>query len=216
MDTPAPRVSFSISPGKAPRLEFTHGHDGYHQQDEEHQQENGFITTGTEEPNEDPVEEASSSSPPDGGTVAWTQVFASFLINMNVYGLVNAFGDFQHFYETKYLTSYTSSEISWIGTVQASFTLFIGALAGPLFDRGYFMLTLKVAGTILVFSWMMLSLASQYYQVRTLKDEKYPQNAVIMLISSRSCSHKVSSPVFVSVSWKCPASPSSQTTSGDD
>ena len=104
--------------------------------------------------------------PPDGGRIAWMQVFASFLINMNVYGLVNAFGDFQHYYETDYLASYSSSTISWIGTVQGSLTLFGGALAGPIFDKGYFMLTLRTASVTLVFSWMMLSLSTQYYQVR--------------------------------------------------
>ena len=103
--------------------------------------------------------------PPDGGRRAWTQVAASFLINMNVYGLVNAFGEFQNFYETEYLISYSSSTISWIGTVQGALTLFIGALAGPLFDRGHFMITLQIAAVALVFSWMMLSLSTQYYQV---------------------------------------------------
>lgn len=101
----------------------------------------------------------------DGGRTAWTQVVASFLINMNVYGLVNAFGDFQHFYETQYLKQYSPSTISWIGTLQAALTLFIGALAGPIFDKGHFMLTLRVASVLLVFSWMMLSLSTEYYQV---------------------------------------------------
>ena len=118
----------------------------------------------SEEPSTDAVI-SDARVPPDGGRIAWTQVFASFLINMNVYGLVNAFGDFQHFYETDYLQSYSSSTISWIGTVQGSLTLFIGALAGPLFDKGYFMITLRCASVILVFSWMMLSLSTQYYQI---------------------------------------------------
>lgn len=113
-------------------------------------------------------ESSVSAVPPDGGRIAWTQVLASFLINMNVYGLVNAFGDFQHFYETEYLNGYSSSTISWIGTVQGALTLFIGAIAGPIFDHGYFMLTLRVASIFLVFSWMMLSLSSQYYQVSCL------------------------------------------------
>ena len=103
--------------------------------------------------------------PPVGGRIAWTQVAASFLINMNVYGSVKAFGEFQHFYETEYLAAYSSSTISWIGTVQGALTLFVGALAGPIFDKGYFMLTLKCASIALVFSWMMLSLSTQYYQV---------------------------------------------------
>lgn len=115
-----------------------------------------------------PERQQPQSGPPDGGREAWTQVFASFLINMNVYGLVNAFGQFQHYYESDYLTSYSSSEISWIGTVQASLTLFIGALAGPIFDKGYFMITLRFSAITLVFSWMMLSLSTQYYQVSRL------------------------------------------------
>ena len=115
---------------------------------------------------EEPANVSDVRVPPDGGRIAWMQVFASFLINMNVYGLVNAFGDFQHFYETDLLASYSSSTISWIGTVQGSLTLFIGALAGPIFDKGCFTITLRAASVKLVFSWMMLSLSTQYYQVR--------------------------------------------------
>ena len=108
---------------------------------------------------------AITAGPPDGGTSAWTQVLASFLINMNVYGLVNAFGEFQHFYETEYLTSYSSSTISWMGTVQGSFILFVGALAGPIFDKGYFMITLQCSTVALIVSWMLLSVSKEYYQV---------------------------------------------------
>ena len=95
----------------------------------------------------DQTEQQSDSSPlapPDGGRIAWTQVLASFLINMNVYGLVNAFGEFQHFYETEFLVSYSSSTISWIGTVQGALTLFVGAVAGPIFDKGYLMIVSKL------------------------------------------------------------------------
>lgn len=109
--------------------------------------------------------EQGSVLPPEGGRLGWTQVLASFLINMNVYGLVNAFGEFQHFYETDYLKQYSSSEISWIGTMQGSLTLFVGALSGPIFDGGYFKITLQIAAATLVFSWMMLSLSTQYYQI---------------------------------------------------
>ena len=84
---------------------------------------------------------------------------------MNVYGLVSAFGDFQHFYETELLSAYSSSTISWIGTTQAALVLLVGALAGPLFDNGYFLVIMRIASLVLVFSWMMLSLSTQYYQV---------------------------------------------------
>ena len=127
----------------------------------------GQATNST--PNDSSGEQQSDTppaGPPDGGRTAWTQVVASFLINMNVYGLVNAFGEFQHFYETKYLATYSSSTISWIGTVQGSLTLFIGAVSGPIFDAGYFMITLRCAALALVVSWMLLSVSDQYYQVR--------------------------------------------------
>ena len=81
------------------------------------------------------ADDASPRVSPDGGRTAWTQALASFLINVNVYGLVNAFGEFQHFYKTEYLVSYSSSTISWIGTVQGYLVLLIGALAGPIFDK---------------------------------------------------------------------------------
>ena len=106
-----------------------------------------------------------SMIPPDGGRIAWTQVLASFLINFNTFGLVNAFGAYQAFYEAEYLTPYSSSTISWIGTVQASLLLLVGVLSGPIFDEGYFTLTLRISSVTLVFTWMMLSLADKYYQV---------------------------------------------------
>ena len=110
----------------------------------------------------------------NGGRTAWIQVLGSFLINMNVYGLVNSFGDFQHFYETEYFASYSSSTISWIGTVQGSLALFTGAVAGPIFDMGHFQVVLRVASVFLVLSWMMLSLSSQYYQVSVRKRDLQP------------------------------------------
>ena len=111
-------------------------------------------------------EESTTASPHlNCAKTACLQVLASFLINMNVYGLVNAFGVFQNFYETNYLSADTSSAISWIGTVQGALVLLVGAMAGPVFDKGYFLITLKVVSIVLVFSWMMLSLSTQYYQV---------------------------------------------------
>lgn len=163
-----------ISFDTAPRLELRHlrqddgsPSESAHTVVNEHRLSRKPDREGLLEPQlEEPANVPDVQVPPDGGRIAWMQVFASFLINMNVYGLVNAFGYFQHFYETDYLAAYSSSTISWIGTVQASLTLFIGALAGPIFDKGYFTITLRTASVTLVSSWMMLSLCTQYYQVR--------------------------------------------------
>ena len=103
--------------------------------------------------------------PPDGGFLAWAQIFGSFLINVNNWGLVNAFGVFQAFYETDLLRDQSASTISWVGTLQGSLLLIVGVISGPLFDSGYFNFLLIGASLGLVFALMMLSLATQYYQV---------------------------------------------------
>jgi len=103
--------------------------------------------------------------PVDGGTTAWLQVLGAFLVNMNNWGLVNSFGVYQGYYQSNLLADYSSSSISWIGTVQGSLLLIVGALSGPLFDKGYFRCFLITAGTGVVFSMMMLSLARSYYQI---------------------------------------------------
>jgi hypothetical protein len=110
----------------------------------------------------------SSMVPPDGGTIAWLQVLASCLININTFGLCNSFGVYQEFYASSYLKSYSNSEISWIGTTQAALLLLVGSLAGPLFDLGHFRLTFWSASISLVFAQMMLSISKQYYQVMLL------------------------------------------------
>ncbi|WAO97371.1 Hypothetical protein NCS54_01509600 [Fusarium falciforme] len=108
---------------------------------------------------------ASSQPPSDGGLVAWLQVLGSFLINFNNFGLANSFGVFQTYYETTLLRQHSSSSISWIGTLQLSLILIIGVVSGPLFDQGHFYPILIASSLMLVFALMMLSLATQYYQV---------------------------------------------------
>ncbi|KAF4987260.1 hypothetical protein FGRMN_10462 [Fusarium graminum] len=103
--------------------------------------------------------------PQDGGLTAWLQVLGSFLINLNNFGLANSFGVFQIYYQTELLQQHSPSSISWIGTLQASLILIIGVISGPLFDKGYFYSILITSSIVLVFALMMLSLATQYYQV---------------------------------------------------
>lgn len=102
---------------------------------------------------------------PDGGTTAWLQVLASFLFNFNNWGLVNSFGVYQAFYEDNYLSSYSASTISWIGTLQGSLLLIIGVISGSLFDKGYCRPVAIVGSIGVVFALMMLSLATAYYQI---------------------------------------------------
>lgn len=74
-------------------------------------------------------------------------------------------GVYQTFYEQILLPNETSSNISWIGSIQAFLLVFIGVFTGPLFDRGY-LRSLLVAGSFgVVFGMMMTSLCDKYWQV---------------------------------------------------
>ena len=109
---------------------------------------------------------ASSPGPiPDGGLDAWLQVMGGFVVMCATWGLVNTFGVYQTYYQTVMLTSHTASSISWIGSLQACL-LFVGGLAaGPLFDAGYFKITLVVGLVLISFSMFMTSLCKTYWQV---------------------------------------------------
>lgn len=80
-------------------------------------------------------------------------------------GIVNTFGVYQAFYETRYLASTSPSSISWIGTVQGFLLIVIGVITGPLYDLGYLRTLICVGTTLVVFGMMMTSIATEYYQI---------------------------------------------------
>lgn len=49
---------------------------------------------------------------------------------------MNAYGAFQDYYTTAFLNQFSTSSISWVGTIQGFLLLLIGVMVGPLFDRG--------------------------------------------------------------------------------
>lgn len=67
-----------------------------------------------------------------------------------------------------YLSNYSSSQISWIGSVQLFLLFSLGLVAGKLFDEGYFH-HLEIGGSIVyVASFVALSFVKpqSYTQVR--------------------------------------------------
>ena len=70
---------------------------------------------------------------------------------------------YQEYYQTHMLSDHSPSQIAWIGSLQVFF-LFSGSLfGGPLFDR--FGAKILWPGALLyIFSVMMTSLCTQYYQ----------------------------------------------------
>lgn len=102
---------------------------------------------------------------PDGGLAAWLQVVGSAAILVNTWGIINTFGVFQAYYETDLLREHTSSDISWIGSMQGALLFLVGVVAGPLYDAGYFRELLLAGLFLIVLGQFMTSLCIVYWQV---------------------------------------------------
>ncbi|KAL4892875.1 major facilitator superfamily domain-containing protein [Aspergillus ambiguus] len=102
---------------------------------------------------------------PNGGLEGWLSVLAGFCVFVNSWGLLTTYGAFQEYYLTELLPGQSPSNLSWVGSVQATLIVMVGIITGPLVDSGY-LRTLIVSGSFLVvFGVMMTSLATEYYQV---------------------------------------------------
>ncbi|KAH9919143.1 major facilitator superfamily domain-containing protein, partial [Fomitopsis serialis] len=102
---------------------------------------------------------------PDGGLQAWGAILGGWLISFCTFGYASSFGIYQDYYVLAGAS--TSSNISWIGSLQLFFLFFLGLPAGRLFDAGYFR-ALTLGGSVLyLFCLFMLSLAdpTKYYQI---------------------------------------------------
>ena len=102
--------------------------------------------------------------PPNGGLKAWLQVLGAFMLFFNTWGLLNTFGVFQTYYESGALFTESSSNIAWIGGIQAYMLLTVGFLSGPIYDKGYLRILVLVDSFGIVFGMMMLSICTTYWQ----------------------------------------------------
>lgn len=79
-------------------------------------------------------------------------------------GTVNTYGAFQAYYELGLLKDQSSSDISWIGSIQAFLLLIIGVITGPLYDSGYFYVLILIGSALIVVGFMTLSVCTSYWQ----------------------------------------------------
>lgn len=103
--------------------------------------------------------------PPNGGLVAWLQVLAAFMCNVNAWGIINSFGEFQDYYSHELLAHESPFRISWIGCLTAAMAFIGTVFFGALVDRGYQRSMILVGTLVQSFSLMMLSLCKEYWQV---------------------------------------------------
>lgn len=132
-----------------------------------------------------PKAAATSSPVPDGGMTAWLTVLGCFLAFFASFGFVTGFGVFQAYYEAV-LPTYSSDDISWIGSFQlwcitgmAIPSVILSAHVGPHVTlaigtfltvvrtcmQAWLCLSLKFFVPLpLQFGVMMASISKQYYQ----------------------------------------------------
>lgn len=121
--------------------------------------------------------------PSEGGTKAWLTVAGSSAALFVTFGWVNCIGLFQAQYELNQLSTYTSSQISWITSMECQMParfqfpllgvnsrlvfcmLFFSPVGGTLFDSYGPRLPLLIGSIMHVFGLMMLSISSKYYQI---------------------------------------------------
>ncbi|TFY65284.1 hypothetical protein EVJ58_g2061 [Rhodofomes roseus] len=102
---------------------------------------------------------------PDGGMQAWCATIGGAFISFCTFGYASSFGVFQDYYVLAGTS--TSSNISWIGSLQLCLIFLVGFPAGRLFDAGYFHSELLFGSILYLFCLFMLSLAdpTKYYQL---------------------------------------------------
>jgi len=134
---------------------------------------------------EDPATEAPKAAPPvvpDGGRQAWLTVAGASVALFVSFGWVNCIALFQSEYETNQLKDYSSSEVSWITSMECMYTiylpshlddltalvffmLFTSPVAGKLFDSYGPRVPIAIGSVLHVFGLMMASLSNKYYQL---------------------------------------------------
>ncbi|KIW19544.1 hypothetical protein PV08_00116 [Exophiala spinifera] len=72
---------------------------------------------------------------PEGGVRAWLVVLGAYCVSFSTFGYMNAYGVYQEYYSSHFLSHESPSSISWIGSIQVFFLYAGGLVGGPLFDR---------------------------------------------------------------------------------
>ncbi|PIL27909.1 MFS general substrate transporter [Ganoderma sinense ZZ0214-1] len=106
----------------------------------------------------------SEGSPPDGGLRAWLVVFGVVSGMIATVGLVGFWGAFQEYYQEDVLPDQSSSNISWIGSVQNAMMYAPGLFLGRLFDKGYLRLPVFIASAVFVVCLFLTAECTQYWQ----------------------------------------------------
>ncbi|KAI0550981.1 monocarboxylate permease-like protein [Xylaria curta] len=102
---------------------------------------------------------------PDGGLEAWLVVVGGSLILFCSFGIINCSGVFVQYYVNGPLSNYSSSDITWITSLQAFLLSGSNLVMGRIFDS-YGTRWILPLGTIFYsLGLMLLSLSTEFYQI---------------------------------------------------
>lgn len=100
---------------------------------------------------------------PEGTLRGWLVVLGSLCINFSTWGFVMCIGVLQSYWLSHQLSSYSSSAIGWIASVNTFLGLTLGAQVGPLFDL-YGPRWILLAGSVgYVLSLVLLAECTKYW-----------------------------------------------------
>ncbi|KAJ2984776.1 hypothetical protein NUW58_g5884 [Xylaria curta] len=102
---------------------------------------------------------------PDGGLEAWLVVVGGSLILFCSFGIINCAGVFVQYYINGPLSNYSSSDITWITSLQSFLLTGSNLVMGRLFDSYGTRWILPIGTIVYAFGLMVLSLSTQYYQI---------------------------------------------------
>ena len=102
---------------------------------------------------------------PLNGRTAWMHALTGLLIVFNTWGLWNAFGLFQAYYNREMLADTSPSAIAWIGSVQLALVFGLGVPVGRLVDRGYFRYVFHGGSALLILGIFCSAFCTRLWQL---------------------------------------------------
>ncbi|KAI0823576.1 MFS general substrate transporter [Trametes gibbosa] len=100
---------------------------------------------------------------PDGGLRAWLAISGCAAGACATFGLVNAWGVFQAYYQEQILSTTSPSTIAWIGSIQYALVFLPGLVVGRIFDMGWTKTPLGLASALVVAVCFLTAECTKYW-----------------------------------------------------
>ncbi|THU80057.1 MFS general substrate transporter [Dendrothele bispora CBS 962.96] len=109
------------------------------------------------------VQDSNPDICPEGTLHGWLSVLGGFCLSLATLGFLVSWGTFQAYYEETLLSTSTSSQIAWIGSLQNSLIFLPGIVSGKLFDAGHFHKCLIASSIIYITAGFLIAECTKYW-----------------------------------------------------